>query len=426
MKAVLRILMYLAALLSCLPFVRPQNQTITVLLWLPKVIAGASSLLLGIVGGLGAVLGLVSRDWKLAVAGGVSAGLAAKYIRAIPDAQAQFEAAFGADRVRRAPVPARRGSLPAKRPEGANWQRDLVYGQSPQTGKALLADLWQPPPGTQRSGLGLIYVHGGVWMIGDKDTATRPFFRRLAGQGHVVLDIAYTLWPEGDIPTMVAEVKQAVLWLKEKGAALGVASEGIVLMGGSAGGHLALLAAYTPDHPSLSPASGDGDTSVRGVIAFYPPVDFLSLHAQNAEFGHQSPALLAKAADALQNWLLQASGGGRAQQEKDVAGVDPGEMLSSILGGDVDERPETYRLLSPISHVGAHCPPTLLLQGSDDAFGLTPAVRRLHRDLKRMGVPSILVEFPHTDHGFDLFLPQVAPAAQAATCDVERFLECLI
>jgi acetyl esterase/lipase len=79
-------------------------------------------------------------------------------------------------------------------------------------------------------------------------------------------------------------------------------------------------------------------------------------------------------------------------------------------------------MLSPITHVSKNCPPTLILQGSDDVFELAPATRHLHRALLEAGVPTILVEYPHTEHGFDLILPQISPVAQAATREVDRFL----
>jgi acetyl esterase/lipase len=46
----------------------------------------------------------------------------------------------------------------------------------------------------------------------------------------------------------------------------------------------------------------------------------------------------------------------------------------------------------------------------------------LHRRLREAGVASVCVEFPRTDHAFDLFLPTVSPAAQASMYDTDRFL----
>jgi acetyl esterase/lipase len=386
-----------------------------------KLLAGALAPVLGIVSGLGGVLGLMRRDWRLAGAGLAGAGLAAKYIGALPSSQGAFAAAFGPDCV----VPrTRRWSLLARAPGGATWRRNLVYGRNPDTGADLLADLWAPPPGVPPSGLAAIYVHGGAWRVGDKDLGTRTFFRRLAAQGHVVLDVAYTLWPKADIPTMVGEVKQAILWLKENAGPLGVDPEHTVLMGGSAGGHLALLVAYTPDHPELPPLTGAGDTSVRGVVAFYPPAELLDWWEQFQDkiLGHQGhgpQGLVDRAAEGFFAKLFMLHS---RDLEQDLAFRD---LQPAIVGGRPDEIPETYRLLSPLSHVGPHCPPTLLLHGSDDVFALTPGVRSLHRSLREAGVRAVLVEFPHTDHAFDLVLPAVSPVAQAATRDVERFLALL-
>jgi acetyl esterase/lipase len=224
---------------------------------------------------------------------------------------------------------------------------------------------------------------------------------------------------------MIAEVKEAVLWIKAHSREYGLEPGRVVLMGGSAGGHLALLAAYTSGHPSLAPLSGEGDTSVRGVVAFYPPADFLALQelaatetlgpgggARSLELDQVSDVLLAR----LFN----------LQSDDDGTELSFQDMIPDMIGGTPDEVPEAYRLLSPIHHVGPHCPPTLLLQGTDDIFDLLPVVHRLNQELQEAGASSILVEFPHTDHAFDLVLPQVSPVAQAATYYIERFLALLV
>ena len=431
MKTFLAILTFYYALLSIVPFLRSKDRSVGILLWVPKLFAGALSPFIGIICGLGAVLGLTRRNWKLAGAGILGAGLAAKLIADIPTSQDQFETAFGPDWQERIPTSLqplllpRRWSLLTRAPGDIEFQRNVVIGKSPKTGKVLLADIWQPQPGTPRTSLGVIYAHGSGWRVGDKDLGTRTFFQRLAGQGHVVLDIAYTLWPQADIPTMVTEVNQAVLWMKENGAAYGVDPECVVLMGGSAGGHLALLAAYTPNHPAFQPSADAGDTSVRGVVAFYPAVDFLSIQSQTKEYLHSLNSLKDKAVITMLARIFMF-------QTEDLVWDDNSDMeslerqLAEMVGGDPNDILETYRLLSPIQHVGPQCPPTLLLQGLDDSLVLAQDVRRLQRELQTADVPVIMVEFPHTEHAFDLVLPQVSPVAQAATYDVERFLALLI
>jgi acetyl esterase/lipase len=357
--------------------------------------------------------------------------LAAQLLQDLPDSEAKFDAAFGPEWQRRIPaslqprMPSRRWSLVAREPGPAIWQRDVAYGKNPKTGTILLADLWGPSAGVAPTGLSVVYVHGGGWRVGFKDMGTRPFFRRLASQGHVILDIEYTLAPEGDIPTMIAEIKEAVLWIKAHSDEFGLDAERVVLMGGSAGAHLALLAAYTADHPLLPPLSGEGDASVRGVVAYYPPVDFLSLHQPGTEEllgsgdGTWSPEL-DRVSQAILTKLFVLPHDETGKQ------LEFGDMLSDMIGGTPDEIPEVYKLLSPIYHIGPHCPPTLLLQGTDDIFDLMPAVRRMQAELQGAGATSILVEFPHAEHAFDLVLPRVSPVAQAATYNVERFLALLV
>lgn len=428
---ILRGFTYLSTLLAVVAFLRPSVLAARMLLWPFKLLGGALSTILGLISGLGAISGLLRRDWRMAGIGAVGVGLVARFLRDVPGSQKEFADAFGAEWEDHIPASLRprllprRWSLRAASPGEVAWQRDVVYAENPKTGATLRADVWEPPPGVPPTGLAAIYVHGGAWRLGDKDMGTRPFFRRLAGQGHVILDIAYTLWPQGDIPTMVSEVKQAILWMKENGKVYGVEPERIVLMGGSAGGHLALLTAYTPGHPALPSLSGEGDASVRGVVAFYPPVNFLSLQEHREENiliseWQKSLTLLDRVAE---DWFAKLF---KLHDEDIESELDARNLISAILGGQPDEMPQIYRLLSPISHVGPDCPPTLLLQGSDDIFDLAPEVRRLDQDLRRAGVSSVLIEFPNTEHAFDLVFPRLSPVAQAATYDVERFLALLI
>jgi acetyl esterase/lipase len=64
----------------------------------------------------------------------------------------------------------------------------------------------------------------------------------------------------------------------------------------------------------------------------------------------------------------------------------------------------------------------MLLQGTHDFAGMLPDVRRFYRALVEGEVPAILIEFPDTEHAFDILSPKWSPATQAATYDVERFL----
>ena len=412
MKLIMAILTALSVLLGALPFIRPRSRSGQALMWVPKLLGGALSPIAGLTGALAALIGVARRDYKLAGAGLLGAGLAVRLAVEMPDVDQELAGLPAPDR--EGPARASRPPLPARLLGQAEFERDIVVGHNPQSGQALRADLW-PPSDHVPSGLGLVYAHGSGWRVGGKDMLTRSFFRRLAAQGHLVLDVGYSLWPHADMPAMVNEMNQAILWLKENGPAYGVNPDRIVLMGGSAGGHLALLAAYTPGHPAFRPAGAVGDTSVRGVVAFYPPVDLLAMPDEAGLDLPSSPGLVDRIAQAMFKFVFLV-------REEPGHEKQFGDIIAEMLGGTVAEVPDTYRLLSPIYHIGAHCPPTLLLHGSDDVFGLTPGVRRLRECLRAAGVPSALIEFPHTEHGFDLLLPRISLTARAATRGVEQFL----
>ena len=78
------------------------------------------------------------------------------------------------------------------------------------------------------------------------------------------------------------------------------------------------------------------------------------------------------------------------------------------------ESTERYDLLSPLTHAGPGCPPTLLLQAGHDHVVSGEGVWALQAKLQAAGVPPICVEYLAIEYALDLVLPRVSPAAQAA------------
>jgi acetyl esterase/lipase len=184
---------------------------------------------------------------------------------------------------------------------------------------------------------------------------------------------------------------------------------------------VALLAAYTAGHPELTPADvREADTSVRGVLGWYSPVDLAACYE------HYENAALAAMMPDRPDWntppppLLQRLLGADAERlgfQKVPAG-----RLDWIVGGSPQQVPERYALLSPIAHARAGCPPTLLMQGRDDIIVPPgPSVETRER-LHRAGVPAALLLLPRADHGFDLMATGWSPAARQALWHAERFL----
>jgi acetyl esterase/lipase len=421
MTVPLQLIAVLTLILTSITLIRPRTGWGRIALFIPKLFSGSFIFLSGVAGLLVAITAWLINQDRLSLVLGFSASLIAfRYIYRI------FRRGLDVGRATEANCPTvdndSRGTMLSspwviiwKEQADVAWQRDVQIGQHIETGGKILADLWYPSDQTNHSGLGLIFFHGSGWHYADKDFGTRHFFRHLTSQGHVIADIAYTLSPEADLFGMVADVKRAIAWMKNSTHGLVIKDDRIILMGGSAGGHLALLAAYTPNHPELDPPDISCDTAVHGVISYYGPPN---LRAQYERF-KELPGLTGRTK--FERFFM------RYLESRFGFEVLPVHLLlPEFLGGDPSMIPEVYDLGSPSIHVGSHCPPTLFLQGMHDFSGLTPEVRRLHEALLDAGCSSFLMEFPDTEHGFDLYKPILSPAAQAATYVTERFLLSLI
>jgi len=100
--------------------------------------------------------------------------------------------------------------------------------------------------------------------------------------------------------------------------------------------------------------------------------------------------------------------------------------IAPLMGGHPDECPERYKFFSPITHVTSTCPPTLLIQGTDDIMAPIKSTSLLYDRLVSEKVPAIMHVLPQTDHGFDLLWPKIAPSAHSAFYDVERFMALMV
>jgi acetyl esterase/lipase len=430
MIKIARFLSSLSALGAIFTLFHSRFGLLNVLLWIPKVLMSDFAPFAALSGVIGTILGLFNRDWRSTVLGLFGASVATRYVFKTAASHRGFETVFGPEweinippEVRQRMFSRRWTPLP-KDPPKIRCTQDVLIATDPEDGDRLYADLWIPPEAGYRSGIAVIYLHGSGWHYGDKDMRTRRFFRHLVDQGHVIIDLAYRLAPNVGLYRMLFDIKRAISWIKMKAAELGVDEKKIVLMGGSAGAQLALLAAYTPNDQKFQPQDIQVDTSVCGVISYYGPTDFVELHRDFERMFRKIPPrkfFLGKVP--ISRWEDRARRTGFLPPNGRF--VAPIEILPSLLGDLPERGMDLYHVGSPINHVGDHCPPTLLFQGLHDFSGMANQVRRLHHALHDSGAKSILVEFYNTEHGFDLILPKWSPAAQAATYDTERFLALL-
>jgi len=310
-------------------------------------------------------------------------------------------------------------SLP--QPSGFALQQDIAFCTIPSTNRQLLCDVWTPAGDVKRSGLAFIYFHGSAWGVLDKDFGTRPFFKHLVSQGHVIMDVAYRLFPETDMTGMVHDVYRAIAWMKNHSNEYQINPDRIVVGGGSAGGHLALLAAYDKNAAFIPAELKGTDLSVHAVISEYGPSDLLTMYYHTGQHITMHQQNQGTKPSPSPEWVKKMMGKSfhRLGMDKDASGIG---ILPVILGCYPDKSPEVYQAFSPVTYVHKDCPPTLILQGSHDLITPVESAQKLYKSLTRAGAAAVLFIIPQADHAFDLILPGISPVSHTVFYVIERFL----
>jgi acetyl esterase/lipase len=148
---------------------------------------------------------------------------------------------------------------------GVEVRRNVPY--APEHGRRGLLDVYKPAGDVSGAPV-LLQVHGGAWTFGAKDQQGLPLMRHMAARGWVCVAINYRLSPRSPFPAQIIDVKRAITWVREHGEEHGADPAFIAVTGGSAGGHLAALAALTPNEPEYQPGFEDADTTLQAAVPF--------------------------------------------------------------------------------------------------------------------------------------------------------------
>ena len=118
------------------------------------------------------------------------------------------------------------------------------------------------PAGAKKSPV-LLFVHGGGWSIGDKAHAAAAKASWANSKGWAFASTNYRLVPQATVEQQAADVASAIAWLRANAAKEGLDPDRIVLMGHSAGAHLAALVGTDPQYLK---AAGVPMAAIRGVV----------------------------------------------------------------------------------------------------------------------------------------------------------------
>jgi acetyl esterase/lipase len=262
-------------------------------------------------------------------------------------------------------APAKKLALPPA-PEGVTIEQDVPYLQQ---GREEKLDLYLPanrPLGTRSPAV--VIIHGGGWTGGDK-AAGREFSigTDLAKAGYVCASINYCLTKGSNWPIQLYDCKNAVRFLRANAWRYHVDPDHIGVIGGSAGGHLSLMVAYTSHVTELEPKDpypGISD-EVQAVVDLYGLTDLFT------------------------------------RRKTDPQGNPTGKLIttSGFMSGTPTDNPEGWKLGSPVYHVSKDNPPTLIIHGRSD----TTMDRDQATELaEKLTVEHELILLDGVGHTFDL------------------------
>lgn len=278
--------------------------------------------------------------------------------------------------------------------EGVETLRNLEYGESllgDKGGRNRLDVVRPTTKGTDRPAL--LQIHGGGWVIGEKEQQGQPLMHHMAERGWVCFAPNYRLSPKATFPDHIVDVKRALAWIREHAEEYGVDPRFIAVTGGSAGGHLCALTALSQNDPLFQPGFEEADTQIAACVPFYGVYDLVDRHGLR----------------------------GKASMEPFLA--------ERVFKCTPDENRELWEAASPLSRVQAEAPPFLVIQGTHDSLVFVEEARSFVRALREKSQsPVLYLEIEGAQHAFDIFHSvRSAHAVRAASAFLEdthrRYLE---
>ena len=214
----------------------------------------------------------------------------------------------------------------------------------------------------------LVLYHGGGWVEGKKESDVLQLLPYIS-LGWAVVNVEYRLGRVSPAPAAVEDCRCALRWVAQHAREYNLDTSRIVLTGGSAGGHLALITGMLPPgNPFDHQCATDNSTRWKD--------------------GTESPVRVA----AIVNWF------GITDVAELLDGPDAKHYAIEWFGS-MDNRAELARQVSPLSYVRPGLPPIITLHGDrDNIVPYTQAVR-LHAALEKSGVPHQLVTVSGAGHG---------------------------
>ena len=241
--------------------------------------------------------------------------------------------------------------------------KDFSYG----THERQKADIYIPEKPVSQSGL-ILFIHGGGWTEGDKSdhTPDAEFFSEL---GYICAAINYRYVSKSiNIRHVLDDVTSSLNTIKQKCSEYGYNINELILSGGSAGSHIALLYAYTKKEVSpIKPSA---------VCCYCPPTDCTRedfLMGIKGEFESWKYGLLSQVCNA--------------------------DISKETLNNEASQK--ALSEISPINYVDENCIPTAIFYGKKDDLIPAKHIEDFECKLARAGIKHDFVLYKNSGHLLD-------------------------
>lgn len=235
-------------------------------------------------------------------------------------------------------------------------QVDAWFGH---TRRDLKMDIIYPEDKTKKYPC-VVWICGGAWIRLDR-SAHLAYLTELARSGFVVASVEYRTTNEGPFPIQLTDVKAGIRYLKALSDRYNIDPERFGVMGESAGGYLAAMAALADDPSFDVGAFTEYSSKVQAACPWYPPSDVTSFPHPSAEEAAAS-------------------------------------MESLLLGKNVVRYQEEAVKICPVSFVTKDAPPLLIIHGDNDHTVPFSQGEILHDKLESAGADVKLLVLEGADH----------------------------
>jgi acetyl esterase/lipase len=215
-------------------------------------------------------------------------------------------------------------------------------------------DIYLPANRSADTTKSIIMIHGGGWNSGSRHSFTSyidSLKRRMPG--YAIFNVDYSLLTSHIVfPAQENDIKAAIDFIAIHAGTYKINTGGLILLGVSAGAHLALLQAYKHNSPRIA-----------AVIDFFGPTDLAEMYNKP--------------------WSVMIP-----------------HLLETLIGGTPQTNAAAYRNSSAVSFINTATPPTLIFHGGQDYIVNISQSQLLHQKLQRAGIADKLVIYNSAGHGW--------------------------